>query len=92
MARYDAALLSSMGRPPRVTHGRRPVGVGVGVDVDARRPGSRVTAELPVAVGRLRLPRWSALVSALDQEVPRAPGGGTANAQAAARHFATGSS
>src|ERR1700735_5629475 len=32
-----------------------------------------------------------ALVSAQDQEVPGAPGGRTANARAAARHFATGS-
>jgi hypothetical protein len=65
--RYGAALLSSLGRPPQVTHGRRPVGV----DVDARRPGSHLTAELPAAVGRVQLPQWSALISA------PGPGGAT---------------
>jgi hypothetical protein len=81
------AILTSSGRSLlQLGHGRRHLEPGV------RRPASRFAAALSVAVGRLRLPRWNALVSALDQEVPRAPGGASAKVRAAGATFATGSS
>jgi hypothetical protein len=63
----------------------------VDMDGGGRRPGRRFAATLLEAVGRPRLPRRNALVSALDQEVPRARRGGAMGARAASAHFATGS-
>jgi hypothetical protein len=83
--RRDAFLRSAPPNPPQLGLDHRDV------NVEVRRPESRATVALPVTVGQLRLPPWNALVSALDREVPRAPGGGTANARAAGATFATGS-